>query len=122
MKVEKREYRGEEIYVVKLNRWLSHAREWCAKVTGLSEKYGLALDFCKVIERNWSRSGRNGTTIVALKGAGYYKISNPTTGAYGREAISYYYWDGIKDEMEWVDENDVYKFFKKEKEVKNESA
>lgn len=112
MKVKKEEYRGEVIYVVELNRWPSHAKEWCAKVIGLDEKYGLALDFCKVIEKNWSRSGKHGTTVVLLKGAGYYKISNPDTGLYGKKAISYYYWDGMKDEMEWVDENDVYKFFK----------
>lgn len=113
MKIKKIEYRGEEIYTIELNRWPSHAKEWAGRVVGLDEKYGLALDFCKVVERKWSRSGKHGTTIIALKEPGYYKISNPEVGRYGREAISYYYWDGIADEMQLVDENTVYKAFKK---------
>lgn len=108
MVVEKRKYRGEEIYVIELERWTSHAREWAGKVTGKSKKYGLALEFCPVVERKWSYSGKNGKTIVKLLGEGYYKISNPKSGEYGEKAIKYYYWDGKNNEMIKVDENEVY--------------
>lgn len=113
-------FRGENIIVIALNRWLSHGKEWAAKVVGLDFLYGLDLKFCPVVERNWSRSGRDGTTKVKLLGTGYYRISNPRRGRYGREAIGYYYFDEEKLEMRSVTENEVYLYFKnKEKENKS---
>lgn len=103
-------HRGEDIDIITLNRWTSHGKEWAAKVVGLDPKYGLALSFCETVMRKWSRSGKNGATAVKLKGEGYYKVSNPESGRYGRECISYYYYDG--NEMKKVDENEVYAHFK----------
>lgn len=108
IKVEKINFKGEEVYTIKLKRWLSHGKEWAALiVNGVITSDGkkiLNLEFCPKIICNWSRSGKNGETIVKLLGGGFYKISNPD-GLYGKDAIAYYFWDGKSDEMKEVDED-----------------
>ena len=112
MKVFEHETTGEK--VIALRRWTSHAKEWAGLILKPDQKYKWSLSFCKVVERDWSKSGKNGTTYVALQGKGYYRVSNPKTGCYGRDAIAYYYWDGESEEMVEVDEKEVREYFEKE--------
>lgn len=69
-----------------ITRWTNHAKEWVAKITGLSAKFGFEREFCPVVERNWSSSGKSGTTVVLINSDGYYQVSSPSTGKYGHDA------------------------------------
>ena len=59
------------------------------KVTGRDPKFGYRREFCRVVDRNWSRSGKHGETRVLVEQPGLYEVSSPETGQYGREARAY---------------------------------
>lgn len=69
-----------------LTHWANHAKEWVALLTGPDEKYGFTREFCRTLQRNWSRSGKSGNTIFLLEYAGWYEVSDPDVGKYGRDA------------------------------------
>lgn len=60
-----------------LNHQPSGGKEWIARITGTHSKYGLARKFLKVEERDWSYSGRTGTTYYSLSEGGLYEINEP---------------------------------------------
>jgi hypothetical protein len=79
----------EAFYDYELTRWTSHGKEWAAKLTDFEGVDGFKREFADVVSRNWSRSGKNGTTTVRLQGEGFYEVSDPSTGRYGTDARSF---------------------------------
>lgn len=79
---------------VKLTRWLTHGKEWIARVSGRDPKYGFTRDFVSPSDRNWSRSGKNGDTRFKLTRPGIYQVSDPGVGQYGKEGYKYITFDG----------------------------
>lgn len=67
MQIKQEFHNGRTVWTVELRHWRTHGQEWIGKVTGTDEKYGLKLEFCDVIRRNWSRSGKNGKGSGTLK-------------------------------------------------------
>ena len=64
-------------------RWPNHGTEYAALITGTHPTYKLNREFREVLERDWSRSGKHGTTKIDISSDGVYEISNPRTGCYG---------------------------------------
>jgi hypothetical protein len=97
-------------YVLTLTRWVSHGKEWVALLTGTHPTYHFAREFARVLKRNWSRSGKNGTTTFELTKPGYYQVSSPSTGMYGRQAYAFY---RLTAEGEWINvtREEVEKYF-----------
>ncbi len=119
-KIEWRRRGKEMIATVKLLHWWTHGNEWIAKVVGFDDKYVYQREFCPTIERDWSRSGKNGSTYFWIKEKGYYEYREPRTGGADR---GFLYWDGESDEMVDVDEEVVVEYLKslENKEVKEEA-
>lgn len=102
--------RGKDVIAtIRLLHWQTHGREWIAKITGFDEKYIYQREFCPVVEKDWSRSGKNGDTCFWIKEKGYYEIREPKTGGAYR---GFYYWDGNSDEITEVDEETIVEYLK----------
>lgn len=68
---------------IKLTHWANHCKEYLAKLTGPDEKFTFQRQFVSAAERNWSRSGKGGTTVFETSDPGVYEIQEPSTGCYG---------------------------------------
>ena len=75
--------------LLKVTRWPNHAKEYAARLKGLDTKFGFDREFVGVESRNWSRSGKGGTTTLLITEPGFYEISDPATGLYGADARYY---------------------------------
>ena len=120
MRKKTRIYEDDGEYFLVLQHWENHANEWAMKLHGIEKGYEdmparkvrFSISFCEIAERDWSRSGKTGATTVVLKGKGYYLISEPETGRYGRRALGYFFWDGESSEMHEVTKKEVVDYFK----------
>lgn len=83
---------GESLLVT-VRRWPSHAKEWVARVRGPHQVYDFDRDYCPVFARDWSRSGKHGTTTFEVTEPGYYQVSDPATGKSGEATRSFWHWD-----------------------------
>lgn len=72
-----------------VSRWPNHASEYVARIVGQDSVFGLKREFCKVIDRDWSRSGKHGNTVIGVNVDGIYEVQSPKCGQYGRQARYY---------------------------------
>jgi hypothetical protein len=85
--------------LVTVQRWSNHAKEYVARITGSHPTYRYVREFCPMYSKSWSRSGKGGTSTFEVTEHGYYEISDPRTGCYGRDARDFWKWDG----NEWTE-------------------
>ena len=73
------EYREkkEEKVMLNLNHQPSGGREWVAEITGTHPKYKLNRDFLRPVARDWSYSGKTGTTSFILEIGKIYEVNEP---------------------------------------------
>lgn len=65
-----------------ITRWPNHTKEYIARIDGVDDKYDLNRVFESPSSRNWSRSGKHGTTDFEIDTPGIYEIQEPSTGVY----------------------------------------
>lgn len=89
----------------KLNRWPNHSKEWVAKIVKRDPRFKWDRVFCPVVRRDWSHSGKHGTTTVLIDSPGLYEVSSPNTGEYGRDARA---WMEIHSDgrIEWIEQSE----------------
>lgn len=70
-------------YRIKLNHQPSGGREWVAEITDADDpKYGLSRSFQRDADRNWSGSGKTGTTYFEVEEGKVYEANNPWKDRY----------------------------------------
>jgi len=69
-----------EKVVVKINHQPSGGREWVAEITGTDPKYKLRRKFVSIHQKDWSSSGKTGTTSFKLEESKIYEINEPYNG------------------------------------------
>jgi hypothetical protein len=64
--------------------WIRHqpsgGKEWIAEITGRDPKYTYKRDFLRPVGRDWSSSGRTGSTAFQLEEDKIYEIQEPYNG------------------------------------------
>lgn len=66
--------------LIHVNHQPSGGREWVAEITGRHPKYGLARNFLPVVARNWSTTGKTGSTAFELEEGKLYEVNAPYKG------------------------------------------
>jgi len=57
-------------------------KEWVAEITGRHPKYGFAREFLPMLARDWSSSGKTGSTSFELEEGKVYEVNAPYKGRY----------------------------------------
>ena len=64
--------------------WIRHqpsgGKEWIAEILGRDPKYTYKREFLRPVGRDWSRSGRTGSTAFELEEGKLYEIREPYRG------------------------------------------
>jgi len=66
--------------ILRINHQPSGGREWVAEIAGRHPKYKFERKFLAPVERNWSSSGKTGTTCFELKEGKIYEVNEPWKG------------------------------------------
>src|SRR5690606_8442567 len=66
--------------IIKVNHQPSGGKEWVAEITGRDPKYTFKREFLNAVARNWSYSGKTGTTSFELEPGKVYEINEPWKG------------------------------------------
>ncbi len=66
--------------IIKVNHQPSGGKEWVAEITGRDPKYTFKRKFINAVARNWSYSGKTGTTSFELEPGKVYEINEPWKG------------------------------------------
>jgi len=75
-----KEEKRVEKKVIKVNHQPSGGKEWVAEITGRDPKYTFKREFLNAVARNWSYSGKTGTTSFELEPGKVYEINEPWKG------------------------------------------
>ena len=87
----------------------SKQKEWIAEITGTDKKYKYKREFIRPTKKDWSSSGKNGTTTFELEEGKVYDISP----SYKRR----YFAKVENGQIVKIDEGDVLSYIGEEKEV-----
>ena len=64
--------------------WIRHqpsgGKEWIAEIIGRDPKYTYKRDFLRPVGRDWSSSGRTGSTAFQLEEGKIYEVREPYNG------------------------------------------
>lgn len=66
--------------VLKVNHQPSGGKEWVAEITGRDPKYTFKREFLNAVSRDWSYSGKTGTTSYELEPGKIYEVNEPWKG------------------------------------------
>ena len=66
--------------VLKVNHQPSGGKEWVAEITGRDPKYTFKREFLNAVARDWSYSGKTGTTSYELEPGKIYEVNEPWKG------------------------------------------
>ena len=66
--------------IIEVNHQPTGGKEWVAEITGRHPKFGLNREFQKVVARNWSSTGRTGSTAFEIEEGKLYEINEPYKG------------------------------------------
>lgn len=72
--------RMSENPVLWIRRQPSGGKEWIAEIIGRDPKYTYKREFLRPVGRNWSSSGRTGSTAFELEEGKIYEINEPYKG------------------------------------------
>lgn len=68
--------------VLKVRHQPSGGKEWVAEITGRHPKWNFERKFLNAVARNWSSSGKTGTTSFLLQEGKVYEVNEPWKGRY----------------------------------------
>lgn len=68
--------------VLKIRHQPSGGKEWIAEITGRHPRFNFERKFLNAVARNWSSSGKTGTTSFLLKEGKIYEVNEPWKGRY----------------------------------------
>lgn len=68
--------------ILSVNHQPSGGKEWVAEITGRHPKYKFNREFLTPIEKNWSSSGKTGSTRYELVEGKVYEVNEPWHGRY----------------------------------------
>ena len=71
------ESRRMEKKIIGIGHQPSGGKEWVAEITGRDPKYTYKREFLRAVSRDWSSSGKTGTTSFALETGKIYEINEP---------------------------------------------
>ena len=63
--------------IIKINHQPSGGKEWVAEIVGRDPKYTFKREFLNAVARDWSYSGKTGTTAYELENGKIYEINEP---------------------------------------------
>lgn len=66
--------------IIKVNHQPSGGKEWVAEITGRDPKYKFQREFLQPVSRDWSYSGKTGTTSFELEPGKVYEVNEPWKG------------------------------------------
>ena len=75
-----REVKEVRNMVIKVNHQPSGGKEWVAEIVGRDPKYKFKREFLQPVSRDWSRSGKTGTTSYELEPGKIYEVNEPWKG------------------------------------------
>ena len=70
----------ERNMVIKINHQPSGGKEWVAEIVGRDPKYKFKREFLQPVSRDWSYSGKTGTTSFELEPGKVYEVNEPWRG------------------------------------------
>ena len=70
----------ERNMVIKVNHQPSGGKEWVAEIVGRDPKYKFKREFLLPVSRDWSSSGKTGTTSFELEPGKVYEVNEPWKG------------------------------------------
>lgn len=68
--------------VLKVRHQPSGGKEWVAEIVGRHPRFNFERKFLNPVARNWSSSGKTGTTSFLLQGGKVYEVNEPWKGRY----------------------------------------
>lgn len=68
--------------ILSLNHQPSGGKEWVAEIKGRHPKYKLDREFLPALKRDWSRSGKTGSTSFELEEGKVYEVNEPWKDRY----------------------------------------
>lgn len=68
--------------VLKVRHQPSGGKEWVAEIVGRHPRYNFDRRFLNPVARNWSSSGKTGTTSFLLQEGKVYEVNEPWKGRY----------------------------------------
>ena len=66
--------------IIKLNHQPSGGKEWIAEIVGRDKKFTFKRKFLFPIAKNWSSSGKTGTTSFEVMPGKVYEVQEPYKG------------------------------------------
>ena len=66
--------------ILKVNHQPSGGKEWVAEIVGRDPKYTFRREFLNAVARDWSYSGKTGTTSYELEPGKIYEVNEPWKG------------------------------------------
>jgi len=66
--------------VIKIKHQPSGGKEWVAEIVGRDPKYKFKREFLQPVSRDWSSSGKTGTTSFELEAGKVYEVNEPWRG------------------------------------------
>ena len=70
----------ERNMVIKVKHQPSGGKEWVAEITGRDPKYKFKREFLLPVSRDWSSSGKTGSTSYELEPGKIYEVNEPWKG------------------------------------------
>lgn len=68
--------------VLKVRHQPSGGKEWVAEIVGRHPRFNFERKFLNPVARNWSSSGKTGTTSFLLQEGKVYEVNEPWKGRY----------------------------------------
>ena len=63
--------------IFSINHQPSGGKEWVAEIKGRHPKYKLDREFLRPVSRDWSRSGKTGSTSFEVEEGKVYEVNEP---------------------------------------------
>ena len=82
LKMAWKEAKQPKEIVLKVRHQPSGGKEWVAEIVGRHPKFNFERKFLSPVARNWSSSGKTGTTSFLLEEGKVYEVNEPWKGRY----------------------------------------
>lgn len=82
LKIAWKEAKQPKEIVLKVRHQPSGGKEWVAEITGRHPRFNFERNFLNPVARNWSSSGKTGTTSFLLQEGKVYEVNEPWKGRY----------------------------------------
>ena len=76
------ESRQPKNVTIKVRHQPSGGKEWVAEIVGRHPRFNFDRKFLRPVARNWSSSGKTGTTTFLLEEGKVYEVNEPWKGRY----------------------------------------